>query len=164
VTKKPFLVDPSRYDLDKPTADLENIRLYNKQRFEMEQLTAVVYENHEEFVCVGYKDLTLHEFWIKGHMPQYPLMPGVMMCEVAAQLASYFSAKYKLLGENVMMGFAGLDKVRFRGIVLPGKRLAMQVKMINCRKILISAAFMGIIDGEVVCEGIVKGVPLSIPK
>ena len=29
------------------------------------------------------------EFWVRGHMPDYPLMPGVLMCEAAAQLCSF---------------------------------------------------------------------------
>ena len=82
MSKKAFLIDPSCYDIEKPVADLEEIRLYNKQRFELEQLTAIVYENHDEFACVGYKDLTENEFWIRGHMPNFPLMPGVIMCRL----------------------------------------------------------------------------------
>ncbi|MDR1959502.1 MAG: beta-hydroxyacyl-ACP dehydratase [Planctomycetaceae bacterium] len=163
MVKKAYIVDPSCYDLDKPVADIDEIRRYNKQRFEIEQLTAIVYENIEDYACIGYKELTPNEFWVRGHMPQYPLMPGVIMCEVAAQVSSYFSSKYNLMGNNITMGFAGLDNVRFRGIVLPEKRLVMQVKMIKCRKILLTAQFMGIVDGDIVCEGIVKGVPLDIP-
>ena len=66
------------------------------------------------------------------------------------------------MGDASTMGFAGLENVRFRGMVKPGDRLIMQAKMIKCRKILIAAAFMGIIGDDVVCEGVVKGFPLSI--
>jgi hypothetical protein len=40
-------------------ADIEEIRRYYPQRFEMEQLTAIVYENLQDKLCVGYKDVTL---------------------------------------------------------------------------------------------------------
>jgi 3-hydroxymyristoyl/3-hydroxydecanoyl-(acyl carrier protein) dehydratase len=128
----------------------------------MEQLTAIVYENYEEVSCVGYKDITDKEFWITGHMPSFALMPGVMMCEVAAQLASYFSTKQRIMAESTTMGFAGLDQVRFRGMVRPGDQLVMQTKLITVRKILITAKFIGLVNNDMVCEGIIKGVPLNL--
>ena len=160
--KKELIVDPSCYDFNRPLAGIDEIRKYNKQRFEFEQLTAVVYENHNEVVCVGYKDLAEDEFWVRGHMPGFPLMPGVIMCEVAAQLASYYTLKCRIMDDSTTMGFAGLDKVRFRGMVRPGDRLVMQTKMITARKILVTAHFLGLVGDEIVCEGIIKGVPLPL--
>jgi len=160
--KKELFVDPSCYDLDHPLSGIDEIRKYNKQRFEMEQLTAIVYENFDEGSCVGFKDITDKEFWIAGHMPGFALMPGVIMCEVAAQLASYFSTKYCIMAESTTMGFAGLDQVRFRGMVRPGDRLVMQAKLITVRKILITAKFVGLVNNDLVCEGIIKGVPLNL--
>ena len=61
-------------------------------------------------------------------MPKAPLMPGVIICEVAAQLASYFTQKYDLLGAKVV-GFGGLEEVKFRGGVVPGDRLVMVVQL-----------------------------------
>ena len=71
-------------------ADREAIRQVNPQRFEMEQLTAIVYVDPVNHVIVGYKDVRHDEFWVRGHMPDYPLLPGVLMCEAAAQLCSYY--------------------------------------------------------------------------
>ena len=48
-----FLVDLSQIDFDRPIATLEDIRKYNPQRFEMEQITAVVYEDPTRHVCAG---------------------------------------------------------------------------------------------------------------
>ena len=160
--KKELLVDPSLYDLNMPLVGIDEIRKYNKQRFEMEQLTAIVYENLKDVACVGYKDISENEFWIPGHMPGFALMPGVIMCEVAAQLASYLATKHQFMEASTTMGFAGLDQVRFRGMVRPGDRLVMQAKLITVRKILITAKFVGLVNNDLVCEGIVKGVPLHL--
>ena len=46
---KDLLIDPSLLDFDNVIADVEEIRRYNPQRFEMEQLSAVVYEDLEQF-------------------------------------------------------------------------------------------------------------------
>ncbi|MFM8892778.1 MAG: hypothetical protein ACKOTB_14385 [Planctomycetia bacterium] len=48
-----YIVHPSEYDLDRVVADIHEIRRWNRQRFEMEQLTAIVYENAERGACVG---------------------------------------------------------------------------------------------------------------
>ena len=162
MAKKELLVDPSLYDLNVPLAGIDEIRKYNKQRFEMEQLTAIVYENLNDVACVGYKDIDDSEFWVPGHMPDFALMPGVIMCEVAAQLSSYFSTKHRMMDESTTMGFAGLDQVRFRGMVRPGDRLVMQSKLVTVRKILITAKFIGLVNNELVCEGVIKGVPLNL--
>ena len=54
---KPLILDFSEYDLNHVVADIEEIRRYNPQRFEMEQLTAICYEDPARNICVGYKDL-----------------------------------------------------------------------------------------------------------
>ena len=161
MVKKPFIVDSSLYDENKPIADIEEIRKYNSQRFEMEQLTAVLYDDLETQKCVGYKDMTPNEFWVRGHMPNFPLTPGVVLCEVAAQLASYYTTKHRMF-ENAVMGFAGLEEVKFRGMVRPGDRVIVQCEALKVRKILFTARFMCIVNDDVVCQGILKGVPLPI--
>src|SRR3989442_852197 len=89
--------DVGQLDLSRVIADKDAIRRFNPQRFEMEQLDAIVYEDSTNHVIVGYKDLGADEFWVRGHMPDYPLMPGVLMCEAGAQLAGYYTHKHGLL-------------------------------------------------------------------
>ena len=157
---KDLILDFSEYDLDHVVADREEIRRYNPQRFEMEQLTAVVYEDPEDIVAVGYNDLTDDAFWVRGHMPGMPLMPGVMICESAAQLSSYMVVKYDLLGSR-LVGFGGLSEVRFRGIVRPGDRLVIATRMTKVRRgAMIVSKFQTFVEQNLVCEGIVKGIPL----
>ena len=91
--EKELLVDLDSIDLTSPIADLDEIRKYNPQRFEMEQLTGVLYENMDEGVAVAYKDITDEDFWTRGHMPNMPLMPGVVMLEACAQACSFFCQK-----------------------------------------------------------------------
>ena len=160
--KKPLILDFSEYDLDNVVADIEQIRRYNPQRFEMEQLTAICYENHERNIVVGYKDLGPDEFWTRGHMPGMPLMPGVMMCEAAAQLSSYYTQKYELIAG--MVGFGGLQEVRFRGVVRPGDRFVIVTRLLKARRMIITCEFQCFVKQNLVCEGILKGIALPVDQ
>ena len=157
---KDLILDFSEYDLNHVVADIEEIRRYNPQRFEMEQLTAICFEDHERKICVGYKDHGHDEFWVRGHMPGMPLLPGVLMCEAAAQMCSYFTVKYDFLGTK-MIGFGGLDEVRFRDPVFPGNRLVMVSQMLKLRRgAMVVCRFQGFVGQSLVVEGQLKGVPL----
>ena len=156
------IIDISTIDLNNIIADIDEIRKFNRQRFEMEHLTAIVYDSLEDKICVGYKDITPDEFWVRGHMPGMPLMPGVIMLEAAAQMSSYFVQKHDLLKAEVV-GFGGLEKVRFRGVVLPGKRLVLvgQLQKVRPKRMLVSR-FQGFVDGSLVVEGTLKGIALPV--
>lgn len=157
---KEYLFDVSTLDPHKPVADIEEIRRLNPQRFEMEQLTAVVHVNEDRTLCVGYKDVTEKEFWVRGHMPGMALMPGVVMIECVAQLCSYFVHKDDMLGCE-LVGLGGLENVKFRDPVFPGSRLWVICKKVRLRRgAMVTCLFQGIVDGEIVVEGELKGVAI----
>jgi 3-hydroxyacyl-[acyl-carrier-protein] dehydratase len=162
VAARDLILDPAELDFHNVIADAEEIRKYNPQRFEMEQLTAIIYEDLERHVCAGYKDVTYNEFWVRGHMPNMPLMPGVVMLEAAAQMCSYFSQKYDLLGA-AMVGFGGLEDVRFRDPVIPGDRLVLMCEMTKLRRgRIVVTKFQGFVRNSIAVEGILKGIPIPI--
>ena len=162
---KDLIVDLASIDFSNIVADLDEIRRHNPQRDAMEQLTAIVLDDPERQICVGYRDLADEgEFWHSGHMPGIPLMPGVIMCEVAAQVCSFHSHRHDLLGCDVM-GFGGLDNVRFRGIVHPGDRLTVACQVTNVRRgRMVAARFQGFVGESRACEGEIRGVPLPVDE
>ena len=157
--KKALILDPSEYDLNQVIADIDEIRRYNRQRYEMEQLTAICYEDPERNICVGYKDLGPDEFWVRGHMPGMPVMPGVVMCEAAAQMASYYTQKHKLM-DTAVVGFGGLKNVRFRAVVRPGERFVIVAQLLRVRRAMLTCQFQSFVRENLVCDGIIKGIPL----
>jgi 3-hydroxyacyl-[acyl-carrier-protein] dehydratase len=161
---KDLILDFSEYDLNQVVADLDAIRRYNPQRYEMEQLTAIVFEDPERQICVGYKDHSHDEFWARGHMPGLPVLPGVLMCEAAAQMCSYYSQKHDLLGAK-MLGFGGMDEIRFRDPVFPGERLVIVSQVLKLRRgAMIVCRFQGFVRETLVCEGNIKGIPLPADR
>src|SRR5438477_12220319 len=116
---------PGHIDFSNVVADVDAIQRVNPQRFEMIQLDAIVHIDGAAKVIVGYKDVRYDEFWVRGHMPGYPLLPGVLMCEASAQICSYYIMSQHELGAGEFLGFFGLENVRFRSPVHPGERLVL---------------------------------------
>ena len=151
--------DVSQLDLNKVVADKETIRKVNPQRFEMEQLDAIVFVDPTQHLVAGYKDVRPDEFWVRGHMPDYPLMPGVLICEAAAQLCSYYISAQKLMGGD-FMGFGGLENVRFRKPVYPGNRLVLLGKAIKMHRRQTVCNVQGFVKNHMVFHGDILAVPL----
>ncbi len=156
----PPFFDLKQLDCDKPLYTLEQIREINPQRYEMEQLTAIVHIDTEIHAIVGYKDITDKDFWVRGHMPGYPLMPGVVLCECAAQLAGFYSRKYNLL-EGDFLGFGGMDEVRFRSPVYPNSRLILMARLKELRSRRAEFEFQAYVEGKLVFCGSMMGVPIN---
>ena len=154
------LLDPAAIDTTRVLVDQAGIRLGNPQRFEMEQLTAIVHIDRDQNLIIGYKDVREDEFWVRGHMPDYPLMPGVLICEAAAQLCSYYSHHVHLVSDG-FIGFGGMEDVRFRGQVRPGDRLIMCAKAVRMHRRQTIFETQGFVDGNLVYHGKIIGVPLS---
>jgi 3-hydroxyacyl-[acyl-carrier-protein] dehydratase len=151
--------DPAQLDLTQVVADRDQIRQVNPQRYEMEQLTAIVYIDRENHLIAGYKDVSDQEFWVRGHMPGFPLLPGVLMCEAAAQLCSYYTATHGLL-QGDFIGFGGLESVRFRAPVHPGDRLVLIGKAVRLHRRQTIFNVQGFVGTTMAFHADVLGVPL----
>jgi 3-hydroxyacyl-[acyl-carrier-protein] dehydratase len=154
--------DYQQYNYDKPKFDLNEIRRFNPQRHEMEQLTGIVWVDETTHSLIGFKDVAEDEFWVKGHMPGFPLMPGVLLCEAAAQLAGFYARKYDILEAGDYMGFGGMDTIRFRSPVYPGCRLIILARLLKLKiKRLAEFEFQGFVGDTMVYNGTIIGVPIS---
>ena len=71
------MFDVSTVDDGRILYDLNKIKEINPQRFEMEQLTAIVHMDTAQNLIVGYKgDVTDSEFWVRGHIARFSLNAG----------------------------------------------------------------------------------------
>lgn len=158
----PLLMDPSQIDVNRIVADQESIRRVNPQRFEMEHLNAIVHVDPEQRLVVGYKDVRPDEFWVRGHLPGYPLLPGVLMCEAAAQLCSfYIMTQSNLLEGGGFIGFGGMENARFRSRVLPGDRLVMVAKVTKMHRRQTIFNVQGFVGTTMAFHTDIIGVPMT---
>jgi 3-hydroxyacyl-[acyl-carrier-protein] dehydratase len=152
-------LDLAQIDFGRVLVDQEGIRRVNPQRFEMEHLNAIVHLDPAHHLVAGYKDVRPDEFWVRGHMPGYPLLPGVLMCEAAAQLCCYYTVTQGLL-EGDFVGFGGLENVRFRAPVRVGDRLLLIGKGIKLNRRQTVFNVQGFVGTTMVFHADVLGVPM----
>jgi len=151
-----FLVDLASIDMNAVEFDRDSIAEVNPQSYEMSQLDAIVWHDLPNMLCVGYKDVTDSEFWIRGHIPGRPIMPGVIMVEAAAQLCSFFMKR--IYGLNGFIGFSGIDSTKFRDTVVPGQRLYLLGHIHKVRSRQFSAKVQGVVDDKIVFDTIISGM------
>ena len=151
-----LLFDLSKLDLTKTEFDRNAISEVNPQSFEMSQLDGIIWHDLKKLLCLGYKDVTEEEFWVRGHIPGRPIMPGVMMVEAAAQLCSFFMKK--IYGQEGFIGFSGIGKTKFRETVVPGQRLHLLSHISKIRSRQFSANVQGVVGNKFVFDTVVSGM------
>ena len=103
---------------------------------------------------VDYAVATYHvrgdEFFLQGHFPDYPVVPGVILCEMMAQSCAL------LLGEelrNKRPLYTGIDKVRFKYQVRPGDTIVLRSMITERRQSLVFVKAEAKVDGKLCCRG-----------
>ncbi|HQZ29926.1 MAG: beta-hydroxyacyl-ACP dehydratase [Verrucomicrobiales bacterium] len=154
------ILDLATLHLDEVAVTKEEILTLNAQRDEFEQLDRVISLDLEQGLAVGIKTQTPGEFWTRGHIPGRPIMPGVLMIEMAAQLSSViYHLKFNTAGKK-FFGFGGVNNVKFRGSVEPGCDLIMIARAKKLASRIAVFETQGFVDGKMVFEGDVTGLVL----
>ena len=95
-------------------------------------LDEIVEQSSERIVCR--KQFTGDEFWYQGHYPDYPLTPGVLLCEAAMQAGAVLLSAViqEDSGEDLAGGVpvaTRMNNVQFRAMVLPGEEITIEVEL-----------------------------------
>ncbi|BAL29078.1 (3R)-hydroxymyristoyl-ACP dehydratase [Synechocystis sp. PCC 6803] len=103
--------------------------------------------------AVGLKNVTINEPFFPGHIPDRPIMPGVLIVESMAQVGGVILTQLPGM-RGKFFAFAGIDGVRFRRPVVPGDQLIMTVEL-QSFKLQRIAKMQGEarVDGQLVCGG-----------
>ena len=82
-------------------------------------------ENH--IVCR--KKFTGEEFWYRGHYPEFPLTPGVLLCEAAMQAGAVLLAKVVADNPDRVPVVSRMNHVKFKTMVRPGDTVTLDVEL-----------------------------------
>ncbi len=110
-----------------------------------------ILELEEGVRAVGLKNVTINEPFFVGHFPGRPIMPGVLIVEMMAQMAGIMLLT---LPENAgkLSLLAGVEKARFRKPVLPGDTLVATVSLLRARGNINWVKAETRVNGVLVCE------------
>ena len=79
--------------------------------------------------AIGEKKIKNNEHFFKGHFPNKPIMPGVLIIEALAQTASVLVMhSLKMTSDNKLVYFMSLENAKFRKPVMPNSKLYLYVK------------------------------------
>ena len=85
--------------------------------------------------ATGIKNVTINENFFKGHFPEFPVMPGVLILEAMAQTAAcLMSYSNKSLQKRKAVFLTGIEDTKFKKMTTPGDILKLKVKVISNRK------------------------------
>ncbi len=103
----------------------------------------------------GIKNVTMNEPHFQGHFPKKPIMPGVTIVEAMAQTSAIMvGVALDLADKDLLVYFMGIDKCKFRRMVVPGDVLEMQVTTTRGKPGGKVWKFAGTatVEGDVACE------------
>jgi len=102
---------------------------------------------------VALKNVTINEPFFQGHFPGKPVMPGVLIIEAMAQaggILAYQTAPPEK--RNRLIYFMGMDKVRFRKMVIPGDQIIFEAKILKFRSKVAKMSGTATVDNQLVAE------------
>jgi 3-hydroxyacyl-[acyl-carrier-protein] dehydratase len=100
--------------------------------------------------AVGVYHVRGNEYFLQGHFPDYPVVPGVILCEMMAQSCAM------LLGDEIRTKrplYTGIDNVRFKYQVRPGDTITIRSTITDRRQAIIFVKAEAKVDGKLCCRG-----------
>ncbi|HEX5318425.1 MAG TPA: 3-hydroxyacyl-ACP dehydratase FabZ [Stellaceae bacterium] len=112
--------------------------------------------------ATGIKQVTIDEYYFKGHFPARPVMPGVLIVEAMAQTAAVLVVH--TLGresEGKLVYFMTIDEARFRRPVVPGDKLLIHVTKQRNRRNVWKFEGKAVVGGQLAAEAVFAAMILD---
>lgn len=153
MTEQP-INSPQPPEAAKQTMDIVEIMSILPHRYPFLLIDRVVEMERKQRI-VAIKNVTLNEPHFKGHFPDYPIMPGVLMVEAIAQAGGALLLTEIPDRADKLMVFTGIENAKFRRPVVPGDQLRIEVTVLQWRSRAVKMLGIATVDGKVACEATV---------
>lgn len=157
--EQPTLFDLSGIDLSASVADRAEIGKINPHRHEMALLDDIVWVNDELTKAVARLRCAEDAFWVRGHFPGLPLMPGVLQVEAGAQVACYIWNRRQPTPK--LAAFLRIENAAFRRSVVPGDELFVLCQEVKMGRRRFISDVQGLVNGKVAFEARVSGMAMD---
>ncbi len=151
-----ILVDFSHIDLNAVAVSPAEVAQLNPQTGHMRQLHHVIWMAPDYTRSLGVKYVRHDEFWVPGHIPGKPLLPGVIMIEAGAQLASV-AYRHRIGSPKEFMAFTHIDNAVFRAQVVPGDTLYLLAHERRVQPRRFISDIQGVVRGTLAFEARISG-------
>lgn len=145
-------------DLSGRVLSRQDLERWNPHRGDMALLDGIVWHAEDFTRAIAVKHVRSDEFWVPGHFPGRPLMPGVLQVEAGAQLAVYL---YNVrLPKPIVAAFTRLERCSFRHQVEPGDDLFVLCKETKWSRRGFTCDVQGMVNGHVTFDAEVQGIAI----
>ncbi|MFA5198584.1 MAG: bifunctional UDP-3-O-[3-hydroxymyristoyl] N-acetylglucosamine deacetylase/3-hydroxyacyl-ACP dehydratase [Candidatus Omnitrophota bacterium] len=101
--------------------------------------------------AIGVKNVTINDYFFRGHFPGRPVMPGVIIVEAMAQVGGVMMLASED-NKGKLAFFLSIDNVKFRKPVVPGDQLMLEVEAVKVKSKTGQVRGRALVDGKVVAE------------
>ncbi|MCP5107923.1 MAG: 3-hydroxyacyl-ACP dehydratase FabZ [bacterium] len=105
----------------------------------------------------GYKNISCNEPVFQGHFPGRPIFPGVLQLEAMAQLGAILILR-RFPPDKRMAYFTGIEKARFKRMVVPGDRLDMELKIVRDRGPYVVMEGKAMVEGQLAAQATMSSI------
>ena len=106
--------------------------------------------NNDDGTVTGRYTVRGDEFFLQGHFPDNPIVPGVMLCEMASQSSCLLMAE-KVKGKLTL--FAGMNNVKFKTPVCVGDTVEFVCSIVKVINVFHFVKVEGYVGGKVAMKG-----------
>lgn len=98
--------------------------------------------------ATGYKCVTFDESFFRGHFPEEPVMPGVLIIEALAQVGAVAILSMEE-NKGKIAYFGAIDKAKFKQKVIPGSKLKLECEIIKRKGPVGVGKAVATVDGKI---------------